>query len=508
MKCDTKTKRKATIWRLHLQPLIKLLSLFLLISFLVLDPWEMTAASNEMSKNALNVFLSPWYPPEGQEDITVILIDDTSLESFNESWPPTYHLQSTLIKEIISYKPRGVFIDFLYSSDHSTPEDTIEQLAFDIPPLADVFNVPIFLAKTDSSWKNTPQLIKENFEFLNVSWSQENNYYPLEISTNIDGVNHTEVTPATKLYSIFCQSNHSSCPKTFDKIKDHKVMSIRWGVMVPSFNQKFKEYTKSCLSGSYDTKPVEGITNSTLNKLGLSYLLVKNQLFWKASSKVFQDCYYTQTINAAALFSSSEKVKMLLQSILTDKLVLVGAKINSAPDLHNSVIHGQIPGVFYHAMALDNLISLNGEYIVKAKSIIPPHKSFPSLTILELLEIIFLLLVSIYIYGSRLKEKRFRLLKNKKHTGKIKKTYYKFHNILYLTTSSKVYTLIIFLVLTYISILFLHFKYEASNWLAVVAITILFIRKINSFKRKTNSLIELSLIPIIKLKDAIATGRK
>ncbi len=51
-----------------------------------------------------------------------------------------------------------------------------------------------------------------------------------------------------------------------------------------------------------------------------------------------------------------------MAGLLRDRLVMVGASITSTGDLVQSPVHGLIPGVYLHAMALDNLIYKGMDY--------------------------------------------------------------------------------------------------------------------------------------------------
>ncbi len=76
--------------------------------------------------------------------------------------------------------------------------------------------------------------------------------------------------------------------------------------------------------------------------------------------------------------------------MLRDRLVLVGANITSTGDLVESPVHGQLPGVYLHAMALDNLINAGMDY---------DHEpaNFPGLPFnwLDLLELGLLALIAV-----------------------------------------------------------------------------------------------------------------
>jgi hypothetical protein len=51
-----------------------------------------------------------------------------------------------------------------------------------------------------------------------------------------------------------------------------------------------------------------------------------------------------------------------LRALLRDKAVLLGASVSGVPDWQDSPVHGRVPGVVLHAMALDNLLALGAAY--------------------------------------------------------------------------------------------------------------------------------------------------
>ncbi|MDU1661953.1 MAG: ATP-binding protein, partial [Stenotrophomonas maltophilia] len=68
------------------------------------------------------------------------------------------------------------------------------------------------------------------------------------------------------------------------------------------------------------------------------------------------------TLSASDLEVSSPEDQALVAGLLRDRLVMVGASITSTGDLVQSPVHGLIPGVYLHAMALDNLINKGMDY--------------------------------------------------------------------------------------------------------------------------------------------------
>jgi hypothetical protein len=54
--------------------------------------------------------------------------------------------------------------------------------------------------------------------------------------------------------------------------------------------------------------------------------------------------------------------------LLGNKIVLLGASVSGIPDFVDSPVHGQVPGVILHAMALDNLLTLGSHYLADRQS--------------------------------------------------------------------------------------------------------------------------------------------
>lgn len=92
-----------------------------------------------------------------------------------------------------------------------------------------------------------------------------------------------------------------------------------------------------------------------------------------------QACPYNQWVpGEAVLFASSQAQKETLRALFEDRAVLIGADIRGAPDLVQSPVHGQIPGVFLHAMALDNLLERGLEGYWRPMPTLPETSYLPA----------------------------------------------------------------------------------------------------------------------------------
>lgn len=93
-----------------------------------------------------------------------------------------------------------------------------------------------------------------------------------------------------------------------------------------------------------------------------------------------QTCPYNQWVPAeAVLFASTRGQQKTLRALFEDRVVMIGADIRGAPDLVQSPVHGQIPGVFLHAMALDNLLERDLERYWRPMPTLPEREYLPAI---------------------------------------------------------------------------------------------------------------------------------
>jgi hypothetical protein len=98
-------------------------------------------------------------------------------------------------------------------------------------------------------------------------------------------------------------------------------------------------------------------------------------------------------VSASKLMQKEFIYSELAQQVLSNKMVLVGYHLGSGIDTVVSPIHGSLPGVFYHAMALDNLNQYGSEYWH-----MPEEDVIAGLDFNDLIELI-VTVISVIIYG-------------------------------------------------------------------------------------------------------------
>ncbi|QDP01969.1 CHASE2 domain-containing protein [Thalassotalea sp. PS06] len=364
---DTKIKFSALNYSKIMSPLKTLC----LVAIILLDPLGLVTATNQASSNFIDRIKSVYYSNYGQHNVVVIFIDDEFLRNTNETWPLSYQQQAVLYRRALSLKPQALFIDLIFAQDRSEEGDELYKLNALFRDYHSKFNIKTFLADLDSA--NSTSQFLNNYPYKGlVAWSGYKNQYPL--------LKGNQKTAAFILYQEYCKN--FGC--NFDPFYFQQPLHVQWGF---NFSDKQQYFTKTS-----NCKPKESITNSLTN-------LFISDMFWRfQEDKFIQNCPYTLTIPASLLLSRDEQVKKSLKKALTNKIVLIGASIDGAKDLVHSPVHGKIAGVFYHAMALDNLISYRENYTRMAPEV------FYQYNVLEIFEI--LLVLYIWYFKKRILHQR------------------------------------------------------------------------------------------------------
>lgn len=352
------------------------LSVFILL-LAVLDPFGLSSSSNDASAQWLNRVFAGGYERSGQEKIAVILIDDAYLMRNNTYWPLPYGEQSKLFKRLLAYKPKAVFVDLLYSHDHSQGDPTQGSLL-----LANVFEryrhqgIPLLLANTGKSrgedgQANTLASLAETSSPVAVVWNGFGNKYPLAVDTS-PGIMET---PAFALYREYCKGQDcASLPEDKRSTLEQPPIAIQWGLNLATEQARVADVAHCSTSSGFVLSALEQLSQA---------------IFWKLGNPAQTLCPYSLTLSASDLEVSTAEDRALLSELLRDRLVLVGAHITSTGDLVQSPVHGKIPGVYLHAMALDNLITKGMHYDREPESL-----GF-EINSLDIIEIALLALISI-----------------------------------------------------------------------------------------------------------------
>ena len=397
---------------------------FVAASFIMLfaiDPFGLEEASHARSEQATLRITSPWYDPSGQ--VTAVVIDDEYVRTRSAGWPLSYGDQGRLIRSILAMKPAVLVIDLVYPHRHaaapappavpgSQPVDSVSLLIdpiiaaaqADKPATPVVFTAmalepgklqPDFKFCPEETARTVESLLDESsiqrelliqltdpdrgpekslLRLAYVRWSGCGNRYPLLL-----GGRNASPTPAFEAFRVYCEMQKkygrqlAAClakPPADSADAYLQPMIVRSGAFPPS-TQAFA-YKKACQQfaerrqkkGAPGEPPVIEEYVPRLRKIWVSIEQASLGLFGDLRkdprAALSLPCPAVTVVPLSVLESASADD---LQELFTGKAVLLGANLSGIPDAVASQVHGQIPGVVWHAMALDNLISLGPGYL-------------------------------------------------------------------------------------------------------------------------------------------------
>jgi len=84
-----------------------------------------------------------------------------------------------------------------------------------------------------------------------------------------------------------------------------------------------------------------------------------------------ENCPSAPTIPAGLLLEPTEEADTAIESLISDSVVFYGAFYRGAADAMNTPLHNDLPAVFLHAAALDNLITLGPDAVRHKERMVP-----------------------------------------------------------------------------------------------------------------------------------------
>ncbi|HZZ34384.1 MAG TPA: CHASE2 domain-containing protein [Caulobacteraceae bacterium] len=346
----------------------------------------------------------------GQRAVRVVYLDETSIEAMKgygwTRFPPTYEQQWTMFDDLMNVggaPPAAMFVDFVYMGQGGSTDgfDTLvsgvaaatkAQAWADKPgcvadPLMKIAcivaagGVPIVFAKPSPAEIEVFTDVQRRLDAVTVLAPAlvGQQAYPLVTRYTFDattaaarGVHGFDISPAMAMYAAYCVRRADGCG-------------------LAPFRQLARR-AKAALAGEPEQAPaVDAVFDAPLDVVWGSrpdpdYLALTKAVTGRAApcrkaadtwrerlmeqaaglrgpaAGPMQECPYAVNIGYDRLVSGQGLEAKDLETLLAGKIVLVGGHFRASNDWVESPVHGQVPGVHYHAMALDNLIEHGAEY--------------------------------------------------------------------------------------------------------------------------------------------------
>lgn len=352
---DVLDKLKATLLKYYQNytALLQWILLFLFGAWIIyVDPYDIGAVGERKSEEVLYRLSASLYDSQKSEaEILVILFNDKSINNLypkiweSNDWPLSYIDQVNLLSTIMAQSPAALFYDVMWMKQRST-DASFNRAIEKLKRTQQVTGTPLFMAKgsIDSLMTVNMQTQLQAFSQLAINgWQGKGEQYPLYID---------ELPTATMmLYQIYCQT-HSCQPMEADSSYP---VSVRWSslaapVLLPHRQAECENPTTNLIELSMN------IFSSVMHNI-VPGLTATNKKTICPSQRVL----YADEVMALSR-SPIQSERDMLNAWISDSIVLVGGQIDGIYDYVVSPVHGTLPGVFFHAMALDNLIVYGDAY--------------------------------------------------------------------------------------------------------------------------------------------------
>lgn len=339
---------KKLIWRFTIYGTAGLIAIFS-------NPFGWNDMTEKKSQEVISKVVSHWYPFKAEnhnEKVVVVLVNGKSLDlisdlpeperiTFSNEWPILYKDHANILKTIAAYsKPKQIFIDIEFHKIRNT-DSSFDQLINTLGKLKNKKGISISHA-IGSVDESIPEEI--NAKLSEVSTPVFNGWQSDAMPLfKVNNKNQKILSPALQMYS-----NYKKQSLNYDEFTDE--MFVFW-----DGNFDSKKYNQS-ISGC----TAEESLSAKFRAAGRSFL---------SSFASFDDeqptCYSQRVVyldELQRLLSQGKPGKEKIKEIFDDSHVLYGTSYIALGDKVFSPVHGNIPGVFYHAMAFENLIEFESGY--------------------------------------------------------------------------------------------------------------------------------------------------
>jgi CHASE2 domain-containing sensor protein len=297
------------------------------------------------------------YPDTARDSITVVTMDDGDPFIAKRSWPLSVDQWRQVIGRVACLAPKAIMVDvLLYRKDSDSDWnqflatlDKVEAGTLDCPDrVAPAKPIPVILARGTLTEKLGSDRLEEK-NLAVTEWPAQAGY-PLTVS---DAENHAGSTPAFALLSRLCPTseNWALCPKNPPAAGNENI-EVAWGLKFPADREHLVVAMQCPASGDL-------------------ILSVAGDLFrslFERSDGHFQPCSYHRRVTIEQMDAIHENCMAIKgtcpaeHDLFEGKVIFIGARLKNISDEIYSPIHDRLDGVFYHAMAFDNLISLGDRY--------------------------------------------------------------------------------------------------------------------------------------------------
>jgi CHASE2 domain-containing sensor protein len=354
---------------------------------IILNPFGFSDLTQRYTQDISNLLITgPYlYPETGHEQISVALVEDSTLSDLQMPWPWSYGAQARALDTLLAYRPRAVIVDLLFVDPRNDP--TLPELIDEIGRYKKA-GVPLYFAAATDTQLGQPAVRKEI------------------LATGVKLVDPTVLINqgVVRQYPItgqcFGASAGAACPSLALQVyKDlyprqplaplNGLMEIVWGTHPDPTNAKWMHVTDD-----------SGVVHSCRLNQDIGWAKRIYLAFFDPSA-VRSLCPYEGVIPVESLMQGADDPD--ITKLAHDRIVFYGASLEGVQDKSFTPVNGLIASVFVHAMALDNLITFKGrpqQNVVTAGGMVLDSNT------VQMIAIVPVILILTWLHMLRLRRRR------------------------------------------------------------------------------------------------------
>src|SRR5579862_1610036 len=288
--------------------------------------------------------------------VVVVMIDERALALRGAHWPAPVSFHAQFLAELEVLRPRGILLDFLLidpapQADSCDLLSVASRLRHDGIPLYLAVTKPDDLAPLDGAGCRDAAgaALRASDVFTPVSVARQvdgsdfvGRRYPFEQRADDAAPGSGVASAAVRMYCDFQRAPAACVTRlTADETPDAG-FELAWSPEGDPFNQRWSH--TSCVE---NLSPVQAILN-------------------EPALPRETPCPPVATLFAGALLSQQEDPALganneALFKLADGAFLMVGGNFRGSGDLVTTPLHTLLPGVYYHAVALENLLAFKGE---------------------------------------------------------------------------------------------------------------------------------------------------
>jgi CHASE2 domain-containing sensor protein len=345
-------------WHLDIKKEASTFLLILLVYFVTNlffgDLLGLSQVSKWTSRTLFFQWIAPYYPnnenPGVSNDISVVLLTEADLRKQQASWPVSYEFHADVLDSILERNPKSILIDIGFI-DKFRPKNSLGDLVDVLRRAKEKKGVEIFLAAPQASLESKASVLPELLKYgepvsVLVDSTRMGNRYILQDENGRDSAAlaiYNSAHPDPDKIEPICSGEKAIFPP----------MHIAWG----EFRESKNNGPYQCNGCILHLSPPDRILKTILS----NFPPTAENFFEEGFNNVIrQTCPPHRTITIDYLLHGNDS---WLNENIKNHFIFYGVDLDMVDDSIMPPTHKKLPGIYVHAMALDNLLQFKNNYI-------------------------------------------------------------------------------------------------------------------------------------------------